>query len=393
MMLDLFQDQIPLLRQWLGEEEIQAVAEVLRSGWICQGPKVMEFEQALAGWIGVKQGVATNACTSSLHLALHLSGVRAGDEVIVPSFTCMATANAIHHAGARPVFADIDPQTFNIDARSAEQAITTRTKALLVVHQIGLPADISAFQELAHRKNLAIVEDGACSLGATYRGRRVGALGSPTCFSFHPRKMITTGEGGLIATDDAELARKARVLRSTGASSSDLERHRAKGTLVQQYAEVGYNYRMTDLQAAIGLVQLRKLDAMVRERAAQAKHYDAQFRDVEEVETPYVPEGSTHAYSSYLVRLRDHCPVDRDDLLSLLASAGISCRVGIQPLHHEPFYREEWGQTVLPHTEEAARNTLFLPIFPGLRTDQQDQVVSAIKNAMVAAKRKSEVLV
>jgi perosamine synthetase len=392
-MADLFQDQIPLLRPWLGEEEIQAVAEVLRSGWICQGPRVMEFEEGLAAWIGVGHGVATNACTSALHLALHLSGVGADDEVIVPSFTCMATANAIHHAGGRPVFADIDPHTFNMDARWAEQAITPRTKAMLVVHQIGLPADIAAFQDLARRKHLAIVEDGACSLGATYRGKRVGALGSPTCFSFHPRKMITTGEGGLIATDDADLAQRARVLRATGASSSDLERHRAKGTLVQQYADVGYNYRMTDLQAAIGVVQLRKLDAMVEERTAQAQHYDRLFRDMDEIEPPFVPAHSTHAYSSYLIRLRANCPLRRDELLKQLASAGISCRVGIQPLHHEPFYREQWGRTVLPHTEEAAANTLFLPIFPGLRSGQQDQVASAIANAIASARRKQDVLV
>jgi perosamine synthetase len=390
-MPDLFENQIPLLRPWLGEEEIQAVADVLRSGWICQGPKVVEFEKGLAAWIGVGEGVATNACTSALHLALHLSGLRAGDEVIVPSFTCMATANAIHHAGGLPVFADIDPRTFNMDAQSAEHAITSRTKAMLVVHQIGLPADIAAFRELARRKNLAIVEDGACSLGATYRGKRVGALGSPTCFSFHPRKMITTGEGGLIATDDTALAAKARVLRSTGASSSDLERHHAKGTLVQQYEDVGYNYRMTDLQAAIGLVQLRKLDAMVEERTAQAKHYDDLFRDMDEIEPPYVPTGSTHAYSSYLIRLREKCPLHRDELLKLLADAGISCRVGIQPLHHEPFYRPQWGRTMLPHTESAAKNTMFLPIFPGLCVEQQKQVAAAIGNAIASAKRRQEV--
>jgi len=235
------------------------------------------------------------------------------------------------------------------------------------------------------------VEDGACSLGATYRGKRVGALGSPTCFSFHPRKMITTGEGGLIATNDAALAAKARLLRSTGASSSDLERHHAKGTLVQQYENVGYNYRMTDLQAAIGLVQFRKLDAMVAQRIAQGKHYDELFRGMEEVEPPFVPAHSTHAYSSYLLRLRPNCPIGRDELLKQLAGAGISCRVGIQPLHHEPFYRDQWGQVVLPHTQEAAHSSIFLPIFPGLRVDQQDQVAAAIQNAIVAAKRKSEV--
>ncbi|HMD50083.1 MAG TPA: DegT/DnrJ/EryC1/StrS family aminotransferase, partial [Bryobacteraceae bacterium] len=231
------------------------------------------------------------------------------------------------------------------------------------------------------------------SLGATYRGQRVGALGSPTCFSFHPRKMITTGEGGLIATNDPALAAKARVLRSTGASSSDLERHHAKGTLIPQYENAGYNYRMTDLQAAIGLVQFRKLDAIVAERTAQGKRYNELFRDIDEIEPPFVPADSTHAYSSYLIRLRPNCPIDRDTLLQQLAGAGISCRVGIQPLHREPFYRDQWRQVELPHTQEAARRSLFVPIFPGLRVDQQEQVTRAIRNAIVAAKRQSEVLV
>lgn len=390
-MPDLFKDQIPLLRPWLGEEEVQAAAEAIRSGWISQGPKVMEFEQAVADWVGVRWGVATNACTSALHLTLRLSGVREGDEVVVPSFTCMATANAIHHAGGRPVFADIDPRTFNLDPESAEAALTPRTKVILVVHQIGLAADIEPFQQLALRRGLALVEDGACSLGATCRGKRVGALGAPTCFSFHPRKMITTGEGGLIATGDEQLAAKARVLRATGASSSDLERHSAKGLLVQQYEDFGYNYRMTDIQAAIGLVQLRKLDAMLLERAAQARYYGEALSKLDEIEPPYVPEYATHAYSSYLIRLRASCPVSRDEMLGSMARKGISCRVGIQPLHKEPFYREAWRGAALPHTEDAACTTMFLPIFPGLEAEQQRQVVAAIKDAIGAAARRKEV--
>ena len=392
-MPDLFKDQIPLLRPWLGEEEVQAAAEAIRSGWISQGPKVMEFEQAVADWVGVRCGVATNACTSALHLTLRLSGVREADEVVVPSFTCMATANAIHHAGGRPVFADIDPRTFNLDPESAQAAVTSRTKVILVVHQIGLAADVAPFQRLALARGLALVEDGACSLGATCRGKRVGALGAPTCFSFHPRKMITTGEGGLIATGDERLAAQARVLRATGASSSDLERHGAKGLLVQHYEDFGYNYRMTDIQAAIGLVQLRKLDAMLRERAAQARYYDGALGALDEIEPPYVPEYATHAYSSYLIRLRASCPVSRDQMLGWMAGKGISCRTGIQPLHQEPFYRQAWRGAVLPHTEEAARTTMFLPIFPGLQTEQQFQVVAAIQDAIAAAKRRKGVVV
>lgn len=391
-MPDLFENHIPLLRPWLGNEEVEAAAAVILSGWISQGPKVIEFENAIANWLGVRYGVATNACTSALHLALRLSGVGERDEVIVPSFTCMATANAIHHAGARPIFADIDPQTFNLDPQSAEAVVTPRTKAILAVHQIGLAADVAPFQRLASRYGLALVEDGACSLGATYRGKRVGALGSPTCFSFHPRKMITTGEGGLIATDDEQLAEKARVLRATGASSSDLDRHRAKGLLVQQYEDAGYNYRMTDIQAAIGLVQLGKLEKMLRERTAQARRYDCAFAGVDEIETPYVPEYATHAYSSYLIRLRPHCPLTRDEMLREMADSGISCRVGIQPLHKEPFYRDAWKRFAFPNTEDAAAATMFLPIFPGLGEEHQKRIVEAVKDAIASARKSREVV-
>jgi perosamine synthetase len=376
---DLFEDQIPLLKPWTGEEEVLAAAEVIRSGWVSQGPKVAEFERSLASYVGAKHGVATNSCTAALHLTLHLRGVLAGDDVILPSFTCMATANAIHHAGATPVFADVDPHTYNLDPESTEAAITPRTRAIVVIHQIGLAAEMGPFVRLAAKHGLALIEDGACSLGAMSHGKRVGGIGSPTCFSFHPRKMITTGEGGMITTDDAELAEKARVLRATGASISDLERHQAKGVLVQQYRDVGYNYRMTDIQAAIGLVQMTRLNEMLRQRTAQARFYDEAFRDIEEICPPYVPREASHAYSSYLVRLRG---CDRDTVLSFMADHGISCRAGIQPLHLEPFYKDRCAGIRFPHSEEAARTTLFLPIFPGLRVEDQERVVTELISAV-----------
>lgn len=381
---DLFQDQIPLLKPWTGEEEVRAAAEVILSGWISQGPKVAEFEAAVAGYVGAKYGVATNACTTALHLSLQISGVGPGDDVILPSFTCMATANAIHHTGAQPVLAEIDPQTYNIDAASAEAAITPRSKAIVVVHQIGQPADMAPLQALAARRGLTIIEDGACSLGATVRGKRVGGLGAPTCFSFHPRKMVTTGEGGMITTDDADLAERARILRATGASISDLERHKAKGALVQKYDAVGYNYRLTDIQAAIGLVQMTKLDAMVRMRTELARRYDAAFADLEEIETPYVPPFATHAYSSYMIRLTPAARITRDTLLQEMARRGISCRIGIQPLHLEPFYAARYMGAQFPKTEEAARTTMFLPIYPGLTDAQQDKVVEALREIVRA---------
>jgi dTDP-4-amino-4,6-dideoxygalactose transaminase len=378
----LFGGHIPLLRPWLGEEEVQAVAEVIRSGWISQGPRVAEFEDAVARYVGVRRAVATNSATSALHLSLRLSGVGAGHKVICPSFTCMATANAIHMAGAEPVFADINPRTFNLDPAAVEAAVTADTRAILVVHQIGLPADMDALGAVAGRRGLTVIEDAATALSAMHRGRRLGSLGPPTAFSFHPRKMITTGEGGMITTNDAGLAERARQLRSAGASISDLVRHKAKGVLVQQYFDHGYNYRMTDMQAAIGLVQLRKLDAMVEQRAAQAKAYDAAFAAMDEIEPPFVPEYATHAYTSYLIRLRTGAPLSRDECLREMADQGISCRVGIQPLHLEPFYRERFGRLGLPATEEAACNTMFLPIFPGLAEEEQNRVVATLRTIL-----------
>jgi len=350
------------------------------------GTRGIDFEDAVAGYVGARFGVATNACTSALHLSLLLSGVGPGDEVIVPSSTCMATTNAVHHAGGRPVFAEIDARTYNLDPLAAAEAITPRTRALLVVDQIGLAADMDAFSRLAGERGLKLVEDGACSLGATYKGRRVGGLGSPTCFSFHPRKTITAGEGGMITTDDERLADKARILRATGASISDLVRHKARGALVQQYYDVGYNYRMTDIQAAVGLVQFGKIQAILEKRARQARRYDEALAAWDEVVPPYVPEYATHAYTSYLIRLREGCGVSRDDLLRHMAEHGVSCRIGIQPLHHEPYYLESCRGLRLPITEEAARSTLFLPIFPGLTEAQQDRVIRVLEEGLTSCR-------
>lgn len=379
----LFEGQVPLLKPWLGEEEVRAAAEVILSGWICQGQKVMEFERAVADFVGAKYGVATNACTSSLHLSLYLSGVRHGDHVVMPSHTCMATANAVHHAGAEPVFADIDPRTYNLDPESAEAAITPQTKAILLVHQIGLPGDSDAFRAITEKHGLALIEDGACTLGGTYKGRRVGGLGSPTAFSFHPRKMITTAEGGMITTDNEELAEKARMLRATGASISDLERHKAKGVLVQKYGDVGYNYRMTDIQAAIGLVQMTKLETMLEQRRDQADFYNRAIGVIDELEPPYVPDYATHAWSSYLIRIRENARISRDELLKRMADRGVSCRVGIQPLHHEPFYEARQGHLKLPASEIRAKDTMFLPIYPGMSEEQQVHVVESLKESLV----------
>jgi dTDP-4-amino-4,6-dideoxygalactose transaminase len=388
--MSLFGDHIPLLRPWLGEEEAEAARQVILSGWVSQGPVVAEFESAVADLVGAAHAVATNAATSALHLALLVNDIGPGDEVICPASTCMATANAICHAGAEPVFADIEPRTFNLDPEDARARITERTRAIMVVHQIGLPARIDAFEELAREHNLTIIEDAATAFGARFHGQYLGGRGNPTCFSFHPRKMITTGEGGMLCCgmvsrpchNVTQQADRARALRATGASISDLDRHQARGVLQQVYHEAGFNYRMTDIQAAIGLVQLRRLEDMLRLRAEQARYYDEYLGTLDEVQCPLVPEGVTHCYSSYCIQLTAGARRSREEILESLADRGISCRRGIPPLYAEPFFRQRCPNLHLPVSEEVARSTLFLPIFPGMTEEQQARVVAALKESL-----------
>jgi dTDP-4-amino-4,6-dideoxygalactose transaminase len=294
----------------------------------------------------------------------------------------MATINAVLLAGGTPRFADIDARTYNLDPSDCEARITPQTRAIMLVDQIGLPAAYDEFAALCRKRDLILIEDAATALGAAYKGRPLGGLGAPTCFSFHPRKMITTGEGGMLMINDSQWAERARILRSTGASVSDLVRHQAKGTIVQEYLEAGFNYRMTDMQAALGLVQLRKLPEMLAARRRQAGFYDAALSEIDELEAPYVPEYATHAYSSYCIRVRPGCAVDAHTVVVRMAEHGISCRHGIQPLHTEPYFRDTMGDLDLPATEAAAHETLFLPIFPGLTEHQQQVIVAALKESV-----------
>jgi perosamine synthetase len=368
---------IPFARPDFDEREMQAVRAVLSSGWVSQGPQVERFERLFAERVGAREAVATTSCTTALHLALLLAGVGPGDEVICPSYTFIATANAIVYAGATPVFADIDPVTWNIDPDDALRRVTPRTKAIIAVHQVGLAADLDRLRGVA-TAGIALVEDAACAIGATYHGRPIGSHGNTACWSFHPRKTMSTGEGGMLTTDDAALAARARRLRSFGASVSDLVRDRAHGLEVEEYRELGYNYRMTDLQAAVGIEQLVKLDDLLARRQQIARRYDAAFQPIPGVQVPARPPAAGHAFQSYGLCLLPPCSRDRNEVLARLIDAGIACRRGIPPIHLEPLYRDRPGSGALPVTETVAAHSFFLPMFASLDEVDQTRIIETV---------------
>jgi perosamine synthetase len=349
---------------------------VIESGWLTQGPRVEEFERAFADRVGAADAVATTSCTTALHLSLYVTGVGPGDEVILPSLTFIACANAVWQCGATPIFADVDPATGNLDPAAAERAITPRTKAIMPVHQIGLPADMDTFEEIAARHGVALVEDAACAIGAEHRGRPIGSLGNLTCFSFHPRKVITCGEGGMIAVDDPAQAKRLRQLRQHAMDKSALDRHAAATVVAEHYPERGWNARMTDLQAVIGLRQLADLDHILGERRRLAERYNELFAAMPGVEIPCDPEYASRTWQSYSLRVLPEGPLDAQALMDNLLAEGVATRRGIMAIHLEQSYQNCAGP--LPHTEALANQSVLLPLFVGLTDEQQDHVVERV---------------
>jgi perosamine synthetase len=374
--------QVPFARPYLPGGEAAAVAEVIASGWVSQGPRVQAFEEAFAARVGAPEAVATTNCTTALQLALYVSGVGPGDEVIVPSLSFIATANSVWQCGARPVFADVDPRTYNLDPAAAERAITPRTRVIMPVHQLGLPADMDAFLELGERRGLMIVEDAACAIGAGYKGRPIGSLGTLACFSLHPRKVITTGEGGMIAVHDPEVGARLRRLRQHAMDVSDLARHAAREVVVESYPERGFNARMTDMQGALGLCQLQALDDILSRRRYLAARYSAAIAGIPGLSPPYDPLYAKRTWQSYCVRIDPRAALDRAELMRRLLADGIATRRGVMAIHQEGAYPEEPAD--LPHTEAAARDTLMLPLFADLSEEQQDYVIDRLSSHVVA---------
>jgi perosamine synthetase len=381
---------VPIARSSLTESEIQSVLGPLRSGWLVQGPKVREFEELWCKFTGAKHSIAVTSCTTGLHLSLAAAGFGPGDEAIVPAFTWIATANVVEHLGGKVVFCDIDLETFNLDVKQLESLVTPRTKAILPVHLFGLAAEMDAINAFAQKHKLFVVEDAACGFGSTYHGRHVGTLGNTGCFSFHPRKAITTGEGGMITTNDDALAESLRRLRDHGAAMSDLQRHMgARPYLLADHPDAGYNQRMTDIQAALGAAQMSRAHDIVAERRRLAQRFDEAFASLEWLRTPAHVPSCEHGYQSYPclfqpeeVRPQSVSKINqqRNEWMDQLQKAGISTRPATHAVHMLKFYREKYSLSPesFPNAWAANDCSISLPLFHGMTEEEQDYVIKVV---------------
>lgn len=373
---------IPISLPHTGEEEWLATKESIMSGWLTAGPKVREFEQIFAKRHGVKHAMAVTSATTALHLALVALNVKEGDEVIVPAFTWISTANVVIYCGAKVVFVDVDRTTFNLDVKDLKNKITAKTKAIIPVHLFGLCADMDTIKQVAG--NIPLVEDGACAAGAGYKGKAAGNLGTLGCFSFHPRKSVTTGEGGMITTNDDVLAEKISSLRNHGASISEEQRHHgAKPYILPDFNRLGYNYRMTDLQASVGIVQLKKLDMFIDEREKWAKYYDEQLKGIAWLRTPVVEPDYKHGWQSYVVYVDESkSPVSRNEIMEKLQQMGVSTRPGTHAPHMLQYYAEKYNikPDDFPGAKDCNDFSMSIPLFNKMTKEDYDYVVYCLKS-------------
>jgi perosamine synthetase len=371
---------IPIAKPYLTKKEAKAAYDTILTGWITQGPRVAEFENKFAEYTGAKYAVAVSNCTTALHLAMIIAGIGQNDEVICPSMSYIATANAIKYVGAKPVFAEVNPANYNLDIKDVEKRINSKTKAILLVHQIGMPADIDAFKELAQQHNLRLIEDAACAVGSSYKGSKIGSHSDLVCFSFHPRKVISTGDGGMIATSNESYYNRLKLLRQHGMSINDRTRHESSKVIFEDHLEVGYNYRLTDIQAAVGIRQLEKLDWIIGKRRKIASRYHKAFKGFECLQLPVEKKGYFSNYQSYSIYLKDNCPLSRNELMQKMLDAGISTRRGIMTSHRETAYAVECAGLSLPVSEKASDQSIILPLYVPMKDEDVQTVIDTFSS-------------
>jgi len=373
---------IPIAKPYLTQDEAQSAFDVILSGWVTQGPKVEEFEKKFCEYTGSKYSIAISNGTNALHLSMITAGIGYGDEVICPSMSYIATANCIRYTGAKPVFADVNPLTYNIDVVDAEGKITDKTKAILIVHQIGMPADIDAFKSLCEKYNLKLVEDAACATGSAYKGKKIGTHSEMVCFSFHPRKVITTGEGGMITTFNEEYYKRLKLLRQHAISISSIKRHSSEKIIFEEHLETGYNYRMSDIHAAIGIEQLEKLDWIINERRKIALRYIDELKDIESIWLPVESEGYFSNYQSFCIYIKKNSPISRNELMQKLLEAGISARRGVMTTHREKAYSDDYKNIILPYSEDIADNSILIPLYIPMKNEDVETVIGNLKKLL-----------
>lgn len=368
---------IPYGRQTIDEDDINAVVDVLKSDYLTTGPKIAEFEQAVASYTGAKYAVAISNGTSALHAACFAAGIGRGDEVITTPLTFAASANCVLYCGGTPVFADVDPYTYNIDPEDIRKKITDKTKAIIAVHLAGQPCDMDEIHSIAQEHNLIVIEDGAHALGSVYKGKKVGCLSDMTTFSFHPVKPITTGEGGMIMTDNGELYKRLVLFRSHGITRDESMMTRNEEPWFYQQLDLGYNYRITDIQCALGCSQMRKLDKFLKRRRELAERYNNAFIECDNIVIPYQLPDTQSGWHLYIVQVKNH---DRKQVFETLRDKGIGVNVHYIPVYMHPYYQEHGYRDVhCANAEEIYSHIISLPLYPGLTDDQQDYVIDTLK--------------